>query len=87
MTSPDAALEAYSRYRHDHLELFINQPDTVVEIIFRPRGTPSTRHRSCIWVRLVVLFRDAVRFRDGSIGPYLCMLPAADDGGEQYYDH
>ena len=81
MTDLDAALEAYGKYKDEHPELFVNQPDSAFEIVFDPDMQRALGAGVVYRDDYVVLLRDAVRFRDGSTGPYIRMIPAAGQGG------
>jgi ADP-ribose pyrophosphatase len=81
MTSPDAALEAYREYRKKHPELFVNPTDAAFEIIFDPDVQRALGAGIVYQDAYYLLLRDAVRFRDGSTGSYIRMIPAAGHGG------
>ncbi len=81
MTSPDAALAAYNEYRAEHPDLFVNAPDTAFEIVFDPEVQRALGAGVMYRDGYYVLLRDAVRFRDGSTGPYIRFVPAAGHGG------
>jgi ADP-ribose pyrophosphatase len=81
MSKPADALVAYSEYRTAHPDLFVNPPDAAYEIIFEPEVQRSVGAGVMYQDHYLVLLRDAVRFRDGSIGPYIRSLPAAAHSG------
>ncbi len=81
MTSPDAALAAYDDYRRKHPGLFVNPDDAAFEIIFDPDVQRALGAGVMYQDPYYVLLRDAVRFRDGSTGPYIRLIPAAGHGG------
>lgn len=81
MSKPADALAAYSEYRTAHPELFVNPPNAAYEIIFEPDVQRSVTAGLMYQDHYLVLLRDAVRFRDGSIGPYIRSIPAAAHGG------
>jgi ADP-ribose pyrophosphatase len=77
----DPSLEAYNRYVEQHSDLFKNPPDTAFEIVFdsdiQRRLGAGIVYRDDYYL----LLRDAVRFRDGSVGPYIRLINAAGSGG------
>jgi ADP-ribose pyrophosphatase len=81
MTGADAALAAYNEYRAEHPGLFVNPPDTAFEIVFDPQMQRAMGAGVMYRDGYYVLLRDAVRFRDGSTGPYIRLIPAAGHGG------
>jgi ADP-ribose pyrophosphatase len=81
MTSLDAALAAYREYREKHPELFVNPPDAAFEIIFDPDVQRALGAGIVYQDAYYLLLRDAVRFRDGSTGSYIRMIPTAGHGG------
>jgi len=81
MTDPDAALAAYSEYRRRHPELFANPPDAAFEIIFEPEVQRAVSAGIAYQDEYYLLIRDAVRFRNGSVGPYIRLIHAAGSGG------
>jgi ADP-ribose pyrophosphatase len=81
MSDAEAALAAYNEYREHHPELFVNPPDPAFEVV-----TDIEQQRAAgagIMYRdgFSILLRDAVRFRNGVVGPYTRLIPAADHGG------
>jgi ADP-ribose pyrophosphatase len=81
MTGLDAALAAYDEYRKEHPDLFVNPPDAAFEIVFEPDVQRALGAGVMYRDNYYVLLRDAVRFRDGSTGPYIRLIPAAGHGG------
>jgi len=81
MTDPEAALTAYTEYRRQHPELFTNLPDSAFEIIFEPEVQRAVGAGIAYQDDYYLLIRDAVRFRDGSVGPYIRLIHAAGSGG------
>lgn len=81
MTEPQAALTAYESYRAVHSEFFANPPDAAFQIIFDPEQQQAAGAGVMYQDEYYVLVRDAVRFRDGSVGPYIRLIPAAGLGG------
>lgn len=81
MTGLEAALAAYGEYRDEHPELFVNPPDAAFEIVFDPDVQRSLGAGIMYQDDYYLLLRDAVRFRDGSTGPYIRLIPAAGQGG------
>jgi ADP-ribose pyrophosphatase len=81
MTGLDAALAAYDEYRKEHPDLFVNPPDAAFEIVFEPDVQRALGAGVMYRDNYYVLLRDAVRFRDGSTGPYIRVIPAAGHGG------
>jgi ADP-ribose pyrophosphatase len=81
MTGLDAALAAYDEYRKEHPDLFVNPPDAAFEIVFEPDVQRALGAGVMYRDNYYVLLRDAVRFRDGSTGPYIRLVPAAGHGG------
>ncbi|MGP7995848.1 MAG: NUDIX hydrolase [Streptosporangiaceae bacterium] len=77
----DAALAAYNEYAAQHGDLFKNSPGTAFEIVFDPdiqrRLGAGIVYRDDYYL----LLRDAVQFRDGSVGSYIRLIHAAGSGG------
>ena len=77
----DAALVAYNDFREAHPEFFINLPGAAFEIV-SDLALQRTAGAGLIYRdSYVILLRDAVRFRNGFVGPYIRMIPAAGQGG------
>jgi ADP-ribose pyrophosphatase len=81
MIDSGAALAAYNEFRQAHPEFFFNQPDTAFEILFDPKLQDAAGAGLIYKDTYIVLLRDAVRFRDGSVWPYIRVLSAAGQGG------
>jgi ADP-ribose pyrophosphatase len=81
VTDSHAALVAYNDFRQAHPEYFVNLPDTAFEIVFDPDLQKTAGAALVYKDTYVVLLRDAVRFRNGFIGPYIRVISAADQGG------
>jgi ADP-ribose pyrophosphatase len=81
MTGPDVALAAYDDYKQTHPELFVNPPGAAFEIVFEPEVQRALCAGLVYQDDYYVLLRDAVRFRDGSTGPYIRLIAAAGQGG------
>jgi len=81
MIDSGAALAAYNEFQQAHPEFFINQPDTAFEILFDPKLQNAAGAGLIYKDTYIVLLRDAVRFRDGSVWPYIRLLSAAGEGG------
>lgn len=81
MTDPDEALAAYNEYRRQHPALFANPPGAAYEIVFDPEVQRAVSAGIAYQDEYYLLIRDAVRFLDGSIGPYIRLVPAAGSGG------
>lgn len=81
MTGSDTALAAYDEYRNEHPELFINPPDTAFKIMFEPEVQQALGAGIIYRDDYYVLLRDAVQFRDGSIGSYIRLISVAGHGG------
>jgi ADP-ribose pyrophosphatase len=81
MTTPDAALQAYGEYQKKHPELFVNPPDSAFEIIFDLDVQRALGAGIMYQDAYYLLLRDAVRFRDGSTGSYIRMIPTVGHGG------
>jgi len=81
MTCADAALAAYNEYRDGHPDLFLNPPDAAFEIVFEPDVQRALGAGIVYRDDFYMLLRDAVRFRDGSTGPYIRLVPVAGHGG------
>jgi ADP-ribose pyrophosphatase len=81
MIEAGAALVAYNDFRETHPEFFTNLPDAAFEIVF-DIGLQEEAGAGLIYKDpFVILLRDAVRFRDGTVRPYLRMIPPAGHGG------
>jgi len=77
----DAALVAYNDFREAHPEFFINLPGAAFEIV-SDLALQRTAGAGLIYRdSYVILLRVAVRFRNGFVGPYIRMIPAAGQGG------
>jgi ADP-ribose pyrophosphatase len=81
MTDPDEELAAYDVYRKQHPELFVNPPDAAFEIIFEPDVQRAVNAGIVYRDGYYLLMRDAVRFRNGSVGPYIRLIHTAGSGG------
>ncbi len=81
MSNPDEALTAYNECRAAHPELFANPRRAAFQIVFEPDLQRSVGAGVMYRDQYVVLLRDAVRFRDGSVGPYIRSFPSAVNGG------
>jgi ADP-ribose pyrophosphatase len=81
MTRSEEALAAYGDYTRTHPELFVNPPGSAFEIVFDPDVQRSLCAGIMYQDDYYVLIRDAVRFRDGSTGAYIRLIPAAGHGG------
>jgi ADP-ribose pyrophosphatase len=81
MTDPDAALAVYDNLRTAHPELFVNPPDAAHEIVFEPELQRVVGAGVMYRDAYYMLLRDAVRFRDGSVCPYIRLVPTAGHGG------
>lgn len=81
MRDPDAALAAYNEYLRQHPDLFRNPPGTAFEIVFDPDVQRRLGAGIVYQDDYYLLLRDAVRFRDGSVGPYIRLIHAAGSGG------
>jgi ADP-ribose pyrophosphatase len=80
MTDP-AALAAYNDFRRQNPDLFVNRPDTAFEIVTDHQIQRQVGVGIMYRDGYSVLLRDAVRFRDGNVGPYTRVVPAAGQGG------
>jgi ADP-ribose pyrophosphatase len=81
MMEDGAGLAAYNEFRAARPELFVNPPDAAFEIVFDP-ALQRTAGAGLIYSDpYIVLLRDAVRFRNGTVAPYIRMIPAAGHGG------
>ena len=81
MTAPNEALAAYNEYQSQNPELFVNPPNAAYEIVFDPEVQRAVGAGIAYQDDYYLLIRDAVRFLDGSIGPYIRLIPAAGRGG------
>lgn len=81
MTDPQAQLAAYNSYLAEHPELFDNPPEAAFEIVSDPDLQKAAGAGLMYRDDYVKLLRDAVRFPDGSIGPYVRLVPASLRGG------
>ena len=69
MIDSGTALAAYNEFRQAHPEFFVNQPGTAFEILFDPKLQDAAGAGLIYRDAYIVLLRDAVRFRDGSVWP------------------
>jgi ADP-ribose pyrophosphatase len=74
-------LVEYNKFREEHPELFINPPETAFEIVFDPELQHTVGAGLIYKDAYIVFLRDAVRFRDGSVGGYVRFIPSAGQGG------
>jgi ADP-ribose pyrophosphatase len=81
MTNADAALAAYNSLTSARPELFVNPPDAAFEVVFEPDLQRAAGAGVMYRDGYYVLLRDAVRFRDGTVGAYIRLIPAAGHGG------
>jgi len=81
MMGTDAALVAYNDFRKAHPEFFANLPDAAFEIVFDLALQEAAGAGLIYRDSYIILLRDAVRFRNGFVGPYIRMIPAAGHGG------
>jgi ADP-ribose pyrophosphatase len=81
MTGSDAALAAYNEYKDEHPDLFVNPSDAAFEIVLEPDVQRALGAGIMYRDDYYMLLRDAVRFRDGSTGPYTRLIPVAGHGG------
>jgi ADP-ribose pyrophosphatase len=81
MSDAGAALAAYTEYSKAHPELFVNPPDAAFEIVFDLDVQRDLGAGIMYQDGYYLLLRDAVRFRDGSTGPYIRLIAAAGQGG------
>lgn len=81
MTDQDTALTAYNDYRQKNPQLFANPPGTAFEIVFDDKQQRQAGVGIMYQDSYSILLRDAVRFLDGSVGPYTRVVPAAGQGG------
>jgi ADP-ribose pyrophosphatase len=80
-TDEDSALADYEKLRARRPELFVNEPGTAFEIVFDPELQQSAGAGVMYQDSYITLVRDAVRFRNGIVGAYVRLIPAADHGG------
>jgi ADP-ribose pyrophosphatase len=81
MVADGTGLAAYNEFRATRPEFFVNPPDAAFEIVF-DLPLQETAGAGLIYRDpYIVLLRDAVRFRNGFVGPYIRMIPAAGEGG------
>lgn len=81
ITEPGAALAAYEEFRQAHGELFDNPPNAAFQIILEQKLQREAGAGVMYRDGHYVLLRDAVRFRDGTVGPYIRLIPAGIKGG------
>lgn len=81
MMDQEAALAAYSEYSKQYPELFDNPTDAAFEIIFDPKIQREVSAGIVYQDDYYLLIRDAVRFRNGSVGPYTRLIHASGNGG------
>ncbi len=81
MTGSDESLAAYNEFRRANPELFTNQQAPAFEIVFDPQLQRTAGAGLIYKDNYVILLRDAVRFRNGYVGPYIRMIAAAGQGG------
>lgn len=81
MTGSDESLAAYNEFRRANPELFTNQEASAFEIVFDPQLQRTAGAGLIYKDNYVILLRDAVRFRNGYVGPYIRMIAAAGQGG------
>lgn len=81
MSDAEAALAAYNDYRERHPELFTNPPDPAFELVTDIEQQRAAGAGIMYRDAYSVLLRDAVRFRNGFVGPYTRLVPAAGHGG------
>ena len=81
MSDPEAALAAYNKYRAQHPELFTNPPNPAFELVTDLDQQRAVGAGIMYQDSYSILLRDAVRFRNGYLGPYTRIVPAADHGG------
>lgn len=81
MIDSGEALVAYNDFRQAYPEFFVNPPDPAFEIVFEPELQRAAGAGLIYKDSYAVLLRDAVRFRNGFVGPYIRMIPAAGHGG------
>lgn len=81
MSHQGADLAAYDRIRVARPELFANPPGAAYEIVLDP-GHQRTVGAGIVYQDPYVIFlRDAVRYRDGTIGGYIRLIAASGRGG------
>jgi ADP-ribose pyrophosphatase len=81
MADINEALFAYNEFRRAHPEFFTDPPNAAFEIVSDPRLQCSVGAGLIYKDSFMVLLRDAVRFRNGSVGPYIRMIPGLGRGG------
>lgn len=81
MIDAGPALAAYNDFREAHPEFFTNLPDAAFEIVFDIDLQEKAGAGLVYEDPFVILLRDAVRFRDGIVRPYIRMVPPAGHGG------
>jgi ADP-ribose pyrophosphatase len=81
MSRPGADLAAYERVRETRPDLFTNPPGAAYEIVLES-GIQRKAEAGLIYQDQYVMFlRDAVRYRDGTVGTYIRLLAASGNGG------
>jgi ADP-ribose pyrophosphatase len=81
MSDAETALAAYNEYREHHPELFVNPPDPAFEVVTDIGQQRAAGAGIMYQDAFSILLRDAVRFRNGVVGPYTRLIPAAGHGG------
>lgn len=80
MIDPDAALSAYNEFREAYPEYFFSPSNAAFEIISDPAQQRDVGTGLIYKDSYIVLLRDAVRFRDGSVRQYIRMIPSVAHG-------
>jgi ADP-ribose pyrophosphatase len=81
MIEADPALVAYNDFREAHPEFFTNLPGAAFEIVSDIALQEKAGAGLIYKDPFAILLRDAVRFRDGTVRPYIRMIPPAGHGG------
>jgi ADP-ribose pyrophosphatase len=80
MIHTNAELSAYNKLRKENPEFFVNRPGTAFEFIFETDLQCSVGAGLMHKDAYIIILRDAVRFRNGTVGQYMRTISAVGSG-------